>query len=113
MNWKLSILFSKASACDPFFDGSLILNFEKWRGKALLLLEVRGQLTPLPPPGRAAYEIPSRIRPTIVLFRQSGFWAQLWFYPRARKDDVVEARWLVTGTQTTVVDNSGSVPCYV
>ncbi|GBN55656.1 hypothetical protein AVEN_122957-1 [Araneus ventricosus] len=34
MNWKLSKLFSKAAACDPFFDGSLILNFEKWGGGA-------------------------------------------------------------------------------
>ncbi|GBM26780.1 hypothetical protein AVEN_127741-1 [Araneus ventricosus] len=58
-------------------------------------------------------EIASRIRPTIFLFRQSGFWAQLWFYPRAREDDVVEARWRVTGTQTIVVNDSGSVPRYV
>ncbi|GBO38154.1 hypothetical protein AVEN_139324-1 [Araneus ventricosus] len=54
-------------------------------------------------------QIASPIWPTILLFRQSGFWAQLWFYPRARKDDIVEARWRVTGTETIVVTDSGSV----
>ncbi|GBN53999.1 hypothetical protein AVEN_141116-1 [Araneus ventricosus] len=57
MNWKLSKLFSKAAACDPFFDGSLILNFEKCGGgeQGPFTFGSEGAFAPGPPPRRAAY----------------------------------------------------------